>query len=129
MTADRVDTQFDELLTSYPPEIGVLAVEVRDRIRGLIPDATEEFDGSDKLIGFTFTPGTYRGLILAVSPQQRWVNIIFSKGVELLEHDTAGVLEGTGKQARHIKVRSTEQLAQAELQALVEEAARRTPRS
>lgn len=54
---------------------------------------------------------------------------MFSKGVELVELDDAGLLEGTGKKARHITVRSAERLDEPGVRALREAAAARTPRS
>jgi hypothetical protein len=59
------------------------------------------------------------------------LNIIFAKGVELLEEglDDKGLLEGTGKQARHIKVRNEEILNDPTTRRLIEAAVERTPRS
>ena len=52
------------------------------------------------------------------------MNIIFAKGVELLQEglDDKGLLEGTGKQARHIKVRSEEILKCPTTRKLIAEA-------
>jgi hypothetical protein len=106
-----------------------LTLRVRALARAVVPDASEEVDPSAKMIVLTFIPGTYKGAILAVSPQKLYVNIILSKGVAMLQLDTKGLLEGTGKLARHIKIRSPEQIADPALCALIEAAAARTPRS
>ena len=120
-----------KLLESYPPEIRELANKTRELVRDIAPDAIEEMAWSAKMTGFSFIPGTYKGLILTVSPEKRYVNIIFSKGVELLEEglDEAGLLEGTGKQARHVKVRSEQILRDRGTRRLIEAAVARTPRS
>jgi hypothetical protein len=94
----------------------------------VIPDAVEEIDPADRLVGFTFIPGTIKGLIVAITLQKTYVNLMFSKGVELLPLDAAGLLEGTGKLARHIKVRSAATLEQPAVRTLIEQAADRTPR-
>jgi hypothetical protein len=107
--------------------------EVVDHLRALarevVPDAVEELDPSAKLIGFTFQPGTYKGLIVAIAPHARHVNLMFSKGVELIEVDSSQLLEGTGKKARHIKFHQPGDVDRPEVRSLIEEAARRTPRA
>jgi hypothetical protein len=121
------DEAVAELFAPYSPAVRELALRVRALVRSLIPDATEEIDTNPRLLGYTYRPGTYKGLILAIMPQKTYVNVVFSKGVELLELDSAGLLEGTGKVARHIKVREPGRLDLPEVRALIKEAAARTP--
>jgi len=78
------------------------------------------------LLGYSFRPGTYKGLILAVTPHQRHVNLVFAKGVELTQHDSGGLLEGTGKVARHVKIRSADRLEEPAVRALIARAAELT---
>jgi hypothetical protein len=47
----------------------------------------------------------------------------------LMEVDDSGLLEGTGKKARHVKVRSLADVAEPGLGILLTEAANLTPRS
>ena len=117
-----------ELFAPYPAEVRELAMRARELMRELLPDAAEEIDTKPPLLGYTYRPGTYKGLILAIMPQKGYVNVVFSKGVELLELDSAGLLEGTGKVARHVKVRDADRLDHPQLRALVTAAAARTPR-
>lgn len=114
------------LLAPYDAPIVALAGRLRDLLKEAIPDAVEEPDPSAKLIGYTFRPGTYKGLVAAIAPQKSHVNLMFSKGTELLEADTTGLLEGTGKKARHIKFPDEGRLADPAVRALVMEAAART---
>jgi hypothetical protein len=118
-----------DLLAPYRAEVQQLARELRALVRDVVPEATEEVDPSAKLIGYTFIPGTYKGLFVAVALHASHVNLMFSKGVELLDADTAGLLEGTGKKARHIKFRDAGRLASPEVRGLVATAAERTPRA
>jgi hypothetical protein len=122
------DGLFDTLSSSASPEAAALARRARAVIRQLIPDAVEEVDLPDRLVGFTFVPGTIKGLIVAITLQKTYVNIMFAKGVELMELDAARLLEGTGKVARHVKIRTADQLDLPDLHALILEAALRTPR-
>ena len=120
-----------KLLEPYSPEVRKLTRQTRELVRELAPDAVQEIDWSDKLIGFSFIPGTYKGLILTIAPQREYVNIIFAKGVEMLQEglDDRELLEGTGKQARHIKVRSEEILKYPTTRRLILAAVKRTPRT
>jgi hypothetical protein len=120
-----------KLLEPYPPEVRKLARQARELVSEIAPDAVQEIDWSSKMIGYNFIPGTYKGLILTISPQRQYVNIIFAKGVEMLQEglDDRGLLEGTGKQARHIKVRNEEILGYPTTRKLIAEAVKRTPRT
>jgi hypothetical protein len=118
-----------DLLASASAEVREVALAVRSLVHDVVPDASEEVDGSAKLIGFTFIPGTYKGMFAAAALHTAHVNLMFSKGVELLEVDEAGLLEGTGKRARHIRFGEVAQVDRPEVRALVAAAAERTPRA
>lgn len=122
-------SELTQLLLPYAPEVRRLAISLRALVLDVEPEAAEEIDPSARLIGYTFIPGTYKGLFAAVAPQRSHVNLMFSKGVELAEIDTTGLLEGTGKKARHIKIRDEERLSDPEVRRLIAAAAERTPRS
>lgn len=123
------DKAIAQLIAPYSPEVQQLTKALRELGRKVIPDALEEIDTTAKLLVFTFIPGTYKGAILAIAPQKSYVNIIFSKGVELQQVDSKGLLEGTGKLARHIKIRRPEQVEDPAVRVLIKEAVARTPRS
>lgn len=129
--ASRVpaENELRALLAPFHADVQQLALAVCTLVRETVPDAVQELDQSDKLIGFTFRPGTYKGLIVAVALHRSHVNLMFSKGVELLELDSSGLLEGTGKQARHIRFADAERLADPAVRRLVRAAADRTPRA
>jgi hypothetical protein len=118
-----------QLLEDYPPEVRELALKVRELVREIVPDAVEEIDWSAKMLGYNFIPGTYKGLILTISPQKSYVNIILAHGAEMAQEGIDdGLLEGTGKLARHIKVRNEEILNNPTTRRLIETAVERTPR-
>jgi hypothetical protein len=122
------DAAVADLLSSCTDPVRRLALEIRSRVRTWLPDAIEEIDTSPALIAFTYLPGSYRGLVVAVAPHAAHVNLMFSRGAELVDGDSADLLEGTGKRARHIRFIDPELLDHPGVRALVEEAARRTPR-
>lgn len=80
------------------------------------------------MIGYTYKPGTYKHLIAAIAPHTRHVNLMFAVGAVLLDDDTTGLLQGTGKKARHIGCRTVADTEVAGIRELLVEAARRTPR-
>lgn len=127
MAGDSTDV--DKLIAGASAPVREVIATLRSTLRRLLPDAVEEPDPSAKLIAYTYQPGTYKGLVVAIAVHAAHVNLMFSKGVELLDHDSTGLLEGTGKKARHIKLTEPAQAASYDLHQLVLEAARRTPRS
>lgn len=119
----------DELFADIDSDLRKVVEHLRETVSELVPDAVEEPDAAAKMLGFTYQPGTYKGLILAIAPHAKHVNLMFSKGVELLDVDSGAILEGTGKKARHIKFRQVAEVANPDVHALIVEAARLTPRS
>ncbi|MET9608246.1 hypothetical protein ABZZ17_24820 [Streptomyces sp. NPDC006512] len=97
---------WQELLGAASPEVAVIATRAREVVRGAVPDALEEVDVSARMLGFTFAPGTYKGLFAGLVLHATHVNLMFSDGVALAGLDAGGLLEGTGKLARHIKLRT-----------------------
>lgn len=124
MDAGRVT----ELLAPFEVGVRDIARSLAEQIHSWVPDAELEFDASAHLIAFTYLPGTYRGLFVAVAPQRSYVNLMFSRGVELQEINSTGLLQGTGKKARHVKIPHPDRTKDPAVRALVQEAARRTPR-
>ncbi|MFJ2739525.1 DUF1801 domain-containing protein [Streptomyces sp. NPDC087440] len=117
---------WDVLLDAASDEVAGIARRAREIIRDAVPDASEEVDPSARLLGFTFAPGTYKGLFAGLILHTRHVNLMFSEGAELAAHSEAGaLLEGTGKKARHIKLHTPEAAADPRITPLLHEAAAR----
>ncbi len=110
----------DDFLASYPSEISALARQMRTLILDVIPDAIEQVDIPAKLIGYGYDH-TYTGLICGIAMQKSYVNLMFSRGTELPDPD--GLLEGTGKKARHVKIRTSDDLNKPAVRALLRAAA------
>lgn len=87
------------------------------------PDAVVSVDGGH--IGFGSTTG-YKGLVFVVAPHSKHVNLGIAGGAGL--PDPAGLMEGTGKAHRHVKIRQASDLERPELRDLLVTAlARQTP--
>jgi hypothetical protein len=100
---------FDRFLGSSSPEVAATARAVRLAILTALPDTAEWFDPGNGLLAFGATR-TMRDLIFAIVPHKAHVNLQLVDGVDLPNpHDR---IEGTGKRARHVKIRAATETAE-----------------
>jgi hypothetical protein len=97
------EEQLQLLLSMFLPQIQNLALRARELVLGIFPQAVEQVDLPAKLIGYGYDR-SYKGLVCGIALQRSYVNLMFSRGVDL--PDPEGLLEGTGKRARHVKIQS-----------------------
>ena len=109
----------DDLFAASDPAVRAIAQRARALIRELLPDAVEQVDMADRLIAYG-RDRTTRGLVCAVALQRSYANLMFARGTELPDPD--GLLEGTGKHARHVKLRSVADVERPSVRALTETA-------
>ena len=107
----------ERLLAGRDPKIADLARALCTLVLEMYPDALVSGDSSD--IGFGSGMG-YKGLVFVVSPHSKHVNLGIAGGVGL--PDPAGLMEGTGKLHRHVKIRTAEDLERPELRELMQAA-------
>lgn len=106
--APGLEAHVDQLLGNAPPAIAAIARAVRATIHGEVPDAVERVDFGNRLIAIGRSM-RMSGLLFAIIPHASWVNLQLADGAVLPDPD--GLIEGTGKRIRHIKVRSVEAAA------------------
>jgi hypothetical protein len=99
------DEQLDDFLANGDDTVGALALASRDLVLAVFPDAIETAGGND--LGYGFDSG-YKGLVFTISLTRAGVNIGVYGGASL--DDPAGLLEGTGKVHRHVKIRDNADL-------------------
>ena len=107
----------DNFLASYTPEVRSIALKARALILEMIPEAIEQIDIPAKMLGYGYER-TYTGSICAIALQKSYVNLMFGRGTEL--PDPTGLLEGTGKKARHVKLRTPEAVDNPAVRSLIE---------
>jgi hypothetical protein len=112
-----VDADVDRLLSEHPPELQEIEQALRVTIRAAFPDAVEQVDFGNKLIAFGRSM-KIRGLLFAIIAHKTWVNLQLADGAELPDPD--GLVEGTGKRIRHVKIRSVEQASSKPVVALID---------
>ena len=104
MAADAtLEADVDRLLSEHPPEIQAIERALRTTIRREVPAAMEQVDFGNKLIAFGRSM-KMRGLLFAIIAHKSWVNLQLADGADL--PDPGGLIEGTGKRIRHVKIRS-----------------------
>jgi hypothetical protein len=116
VTQEATDAGVERLLDPHAPEVRDVARALRAAIRAELPDVVEEVDFANRLIAFGRSM-KMRDLLFAVIPHTAHVNLQLADGVNL--PDPGGLVEGTGKRIRHVKVRSPEAAASPAVRDLI----------
>lgn len=111
---------FDDLLAITAEPMRPIATALREMVLDVHPDAVEVVRLGDRASTFGIGPKKMSEGHTYVLPYSKHVNLGFYNGALL--PDPSGVMEGTGKKLRHVKVRSVEQSADPVLRVLVEAA-------
>jgi hypothetical protein len=112
------DTQFRRLVERYPPAVRELAWAARTLIRDVLPRVVEVVWHDQGTAGYGTGPRKMTEHFCWIAPYQGHVVLGFYYGTELPAPD--GLLEGTGRLMRHVKVRSLADLERPEVRRLVE---------
>ena len=104
------------LLAAQRPEVAGAGRAIEALLREALPDAVVSFDAADGLLAFG-TTGSMRDLLFALIPHASWLNLQLADGAVLDDPD--GIVEGTGKRIRHVKLRSAEDAARPAVRAIV----------
>lgn len=104
----------ETLFPDADPRILKVVVALRDLVRSVFPGALESADAENLGYGFSTR---YRDTVFVIAPHRDHVTLGFAYGSEL--PDPSGLLEGSGKRHRHVKVRSVEDARAPDLAQLV----------
>jgi uncharacterized protein DUF1801 len=96
-----------ELLAACRPEVAPLVLSLRDTVLQEAPEAAE-FVYSGYVVGDVFTFTSPGKAFCHIAAYEKHVNLGFNNGA-LLE-DPHGLLAGTGKRIRHIRIASKQDL-------------------
>lgn len=105
-----------DLLAGYSPEVRDLACQARALVREVMPDATEQVDAPAKLIAYGLG-SKMADTVCVIMPLKAGVNLGFYGGSTL--PDPAGLLSGTGKRHRHVRLTTTGDVQAPALRALL----------
>jgi hypothetical protein len=95
---------FEELLADVDPDLARIARRLRAIIRGVDKGTVETVRLGDHAATYGVGPRKMTDGYAYIMPMRGYVNLGFYQGAVLA--DPRGLLEGTGKGLRHVKVRS-----------------------
>jgi hypothetical protein len=107
---------FDQLVSSYSPEVRTLARRSRRFIRELIPTIEETVDTSGPYVSYGFGPG-YKGVVCYMTISKTGVKLGVANGTSL--PDPHRLLQGSGKNVRHVPLSKVDDLEQTGLDDLI----------
>lgn len=115
-----VDTHgtFDETISGSSDEVEQIARQLRDLIIAIYPEVVEVPWPNQKIIGYGVGPKKMSEHFCYIGAHSKHVNLGFYYGADL--PDPEGLLEGTGKKLRHIKVKEVGMVAQPALSEMIE---------
>lgn len=106
---------WDDVMGSAPNDIQAIANALRSAIKSGHADVFEEARIGDKAVSYGWGPKKMLEGYAYLMPQKDRVNLGFYYGAHL--DDPSGLLEGTGKSLRHVKVRAAD--VTADISALI----------
>jgi hypothetical protein len=118
--AMRTDTRlgvFEEVLKNTTPNVRELMEYFRNLIIELHEDTVEVPRPGERSAAYGIGPKKISEAYAYIMPHAEYVNLGFYHGTSL--NDPAGLLEGTGKGLRHVKVYSLQQAQRPEIRALI----------
>jgi len=115
--AEKGNFTVEELLRGRAPQVRRWVGSLRKLVRTAAPQAAERVYRGWRLIAYD-----HKGLFCYIAPLKNGVNLGFYRGARL--PDLEGLLEGTGKGLRHVKIRTATDLRPTALKKLVRAAYR-----
>ncbi len=107
-------------LAPYSPAVRDLALRLRALVLEVAPGALEQVDAPAKMLAYGWAP-TYKAMIAVIMPLKDGVNLGIPRGATLPDPD--GLLTGSGKRARHIRITTSADIERPGVRALLEASA------
>lgn len=106
-----------ELFGPFPPEIKELGEEIRKEILDALPKAEENVYGGKKVGNVLYSVGGKNHVVCGMQPQEKFIRVFFHNWEKL--KDAGYQVEGSGKNARHVKIESLSDLDNLELKKMI----------
>jgi hypothetical protein len=120
MSANQTHGSFEDVLRAAGPKLRPLCRALRNLIGSLDADFVEVVWPRQGIASFGVGPRKMSEHYAYISVQGSYVNLGFYHGASL--RDPSGLLEGTGRRLRHVKIRDASSVRKAALAALLREA-------
>lgn len=111
---------FDDLLDITGEQLRPIVSELKKVILAIDPDACEVVRLGDRAATYGVGPKKMKEGYVYILPHKSWVNLGFFRGAIL--DDPNGLLEGTGKNMRHIKIHDYKQANNKNIKTLIKTA-------
>jgi hypothetical protein len=123
MIASAPETQIGRLVAKYSPTVAAQLREARNKLRAHFPHGFElVFDNYNALV-FAISPTEKTSeAFISVAGYPRWATLFFLHGAKL--RDPQGLLEGSGKQVRSIRLAAPANITHPAVAALIRQATR-----
>lgn len=108
---------FDDLRAISEPTLLPLLDSLRALVLRLDPETTETVRLGDRAATYGLGPRKMIDGYCYILPYSKWVNLGFYQGIAL--PDPSGLLQGTGKRLRHVKISAPTEVANPALAALL----------
>lgn len=109
---------FEDALAESSAPVKEIARRLRQLIVDAYPDVVEVPWPKQRIVGYGVGPKKMSEHFCYIGAHREHVNLGFYYGAEL--PDPEGLMEGTGKKLRHIKVRDTEQIDTSSLRRYIQ---------
>lgn len=116
--SDSTPPTFEDLLENAATDPAQIARRLRGYILEIHPDTVEVIYLGYNSASYGIGPKKNSEAYCYIMPQKAQVNLGFYYGVDL--DDPSGLLEGTGKKLRHVKVRSIEDADKTAIRQLIQ---------
>lgn len=120
MANDTVYCTFDELMALIEPDFRPICRKLRAIITQQHPEFVEIIWEKQRIASYGIGPKKMSEHYVYIAPHKNHVNLGFYHGAALSDPD--GLLEGTGKMLRHVKIRDEESAEDPHIGALIAEA-------
>ena len=111
----------EEFLSTFPPEIQMLANELRALVKETTPNVKEAVYTGWKLIGYRVKQGRRDAYFCFIAPFPNRIMLGFEYGILLFDPNLR--LEGDGTQVRYLTVREKEDIEPESFRVFIAEAA------
>ncbi len=112
-----MDSESEQLWENVAPDLQPLCRKLRELVVGLDPQCTEIVWLKQGIASYGVGPKKMSEHYVYIAPKSQHVNFGFYYGASL--DDPAGLMEGSGKQMRHIKLRNPAEAQSAPMEALI----------
>lgn len=111
---------FETYLSTFSPDVQALVQQARELVQSTLPDLEERAHLGWGALMYGKPGAKMVDCVCHISPHKRDVNLGFYKGTQL--PDPEGLLVGTGKNLRHVKLKQSADVARPALKTLLEAA-------